>query len=146
MQQAGLLRVVFSGVRVMDLGGLRHFEGVPPAAAPMHHGLFGSPLPRAEASPPMLQFGLQLHFPIFRKPQVQFGTDLRPPALEKLFEGAIKSICGLEMRCRATVDGGALDRCGAPAGLRRAGIEVGERALVAVHHPHRHRQRAVAHR
>jgi CRP-like cAMP-binding protein len=31
LQQAGLLRVEFGGVRVLDLGGLRHFEGLPGA-------------------------------------------------------------------------------------------------------------------
>jgi CRP-like cAMP-binding protein len=33
LQQAGLLRVEFGGVRVLDLGGLRHFEGLQKTAA-----------------------------------------------------------------------------------------------------------------
>ena len=33
LQQAGLLRIEFGGVRVMDLCGLRHFEGLPACEA-----------------------------------------------------------------------------------------------------------------
>lgn len=40
LQQAGLLRIEFGGVRVTDLCGLRHHEGAALAAAPRRHGPF----------------------------------------------------------------------------------------------------------